>query len=292
MKEFKNFDSAKISWFRCGGKIDVFCIIENIEELKEVLKKYKDYKNNILPVGNGSNLLIRDKGFNGLAIKLAGDFNKIKLLNTNKIVAGSGCSLKSVCDFAIKNNLIGCEFLSTIPGSVGGGLKMNAGCFESEIKDIFESARVLVDGNIKELTANDLNFSYRKTNLQKNTIILDATFKLKKTTNENEIETSKQKIYNMQKHRQENQIIGATCGSTFANYVDKNGNKISVWKMIDEVGLRGYTIGGAKFSEKHCNFIVNFNKATASDVENLINLAKQKIKDKFNIDIFTEIQII
>ena len=306
MKEFLDFDSGKISWFHCGGKIAVFCIVENLSELKQVIEKYPQYSNNILPIGAGSNMLVRDAGFDGLVIKLSGDFNKIEInkieINEGKtkktekekvfLTAGASVFDKQVVSFALENNLIDCEFLSTIPGTIGGAVKMNAGCFDCEIKDILQSVQVLINNEIKLFTNKDLNFSYRKSSLPENAIILNATFALTKGTKE-QIEESKQKIKEMQKHRNESQIIGATCGSTFKNPVNpKDGTKISVWKLLDEVGMRGYTVGGAKFSEKHCNFIVNTGSATATDIENLISLAKQKVKDKFNIELEEEIKII
>ena len=298
MKEFLDFDSGKISWFHCGGKIAVFCIVENLSELKQVVEKYPQYSSNILPIGAGSNMLVRDAGFDGLAIKLAGDFNKIEVKQDKseegKIFLTAGCGVfdKQVALFALNNNLIGCEFLSTIQGTIGGAVKMNAGCFDCEIKDILSSVQVLTNNEIKTLTNKDLNFSYRKSCLPENAVILNATFALTKGTKE-QIEESKQKIKEMQQHRNESQIIGATCGSTFKNPINpKDGTKISAWKLIDEVGMRGYKIGGAKFSEKHCNFIVTSRNTTATDIENLISFAKQKVKEKFNIELEEEIKIV
>ena len=329
MKEFKNFNSAKISFFRCGGNIDVFCIVNNITELQFALNKYKQYKDNILPLGAGSNILIRDSGFHGLCIKLAGDFLKMDIKSDNcgncdgffsfssifspkkmaniiknmfknniftknngeyKIItAGAGAFAKSVSQFALKNNLIGAEFMDTIPGTVGGLTRMNAGCFNSEIKDIFHSATILVNNKIKIVKKHDMCFSYRNSFLPKNAIIINVNFKLKTAINEKQMTRSRQLILDMQNHRKNNQIVGFTCGSTFANDTKKN---ISAWKMIDKVGLRGYKIGGAQFSEKHCNFIVNSGTATATDIENLIILAQKKVRDKFGINLKLEVKII
>ena len=291
MKEFKNFDSGKISWFRCGGKISVFCIVENIKELTQCLNTYKEYNNNLIVLGAGSNILIRDSGFKGLAIKLAGDFNKLELIDNDKIVAGSCVLSKTLANFALKNNLIGGEFLDSIPGTIGGEIFMNAGCFGKEIKDIFVECKCLIDGKIKMFNKKTLTFGYRHSSLPQNAIILDAIFQFKKGGIQ-EIEMSKQTLQEFQQHRKTNQIIGATCGSTFANPINKDGEKISAWKLIEAVGLRGVEIDGAKFSEKHCNFLINTGTATATSIENLINLAKTKIKEKFDIDMTTEIRII
>lgn len=296
MKEFIEFDSKNISWFRCGGKISVYCIVDNLLELKQTLEKYSRYKDKTLVIGAGSNILIRDRGFNGLVIKLSGDFNKIivdeKETNKNNIFLNSGAGAldKQLSDFAIKNNIIGCEFLDTIPGTIGGAIKMNAGCFDCEIKDILHSVNILLNNETKTLTNKDLCFSYRKSVLPENAIILSATFSLKKGNNE-QIKKSENIIKNMRLKRKENQIIGATCGSTFKNPMTSENKRISAWKLIESVGLRGFRIGGAKFSEKHCNFLINDNKATATDIENLILLAKQKIKEKFNIQLEEEVKI-
>ena len=175
---------------------------------------------------------------------------------------------------------------------------MNAGCFNSEVKDVFYSADILVDGKIKTYYKNDIEFNYRKTSIVNSTLILSATFQLKHGTAE-EVENSKKMIAEMQQKRKENQIVGATCGSTFKNVkrLKENGadgevETISVWKLLDEVGMRGYKIGGAMFSEKHCNFIINTGGATANDIIQLIQTAKQRVKDKFGINIVEEVVII
>lgn len=294
MKEFLNFNSGKISWFRCGGRIASYCIVENVNELNEALEKYSQYKDNLLVIGAGSNMLIRDGGFDGLAIKLTGEFNTINIKNKSEkeiyLTAGAGVFDKQVASFALEHNLIGCEFLDTIPGTIGGAVKMNAGCFGKEVKDVLVSAKILTNGAVVELTNEDLCFSYRKSKIPDNAVILEATFLLQKVTNE-QIVQSDMTISEMRKKRKENQIVGATCGSTFANPMAQNGEKLSAWKLIDEVGMRGFAVGGAKFSEKHCNFLINTGKATAKDIEELIFLAKQKVKEKFNIELHEEIKI-
>ena len=294
MKEFLNFDSGKISWFRCGGKIAIYCIIENVNELNETLKKYSQYNDDLLVIGAGSNMLIREGGFDGLAVKLTGEFNTINIKNKSEkemyLTAGAGVFDKQVASFALEHNLIGCEFLDTIPGTIGGAVKMNAGCFGTEIKDILTSAKILTNGAVVELTNEDLCFSYRKSKLPDNAVVLEATFLLQKGTKE-QMAQSYMTIGEMRAKRKENQIVGATCGSTFANPMAQNGEKLSAWKLIDEVGMRGFAIGGAKFSEKHCNFLINTGKATAKDIEQLILLAKRKVKEKFNIELHEEIEI-
>lgn len=294
MKVFENFDSSKISWFKTGGLIKYYVIVENIIELKEAVSKYNKNNGKILVIGAGSNILIRDCGFNGLALKLSGkflDININKEISSNCedevfITAGSGVLSKTLSNFATNNNLIGCEFLDTIPGTIGGNIVMNAGCFNREVKDILYYANLFIDNDIKVYYTDDFKFSYRHSEMPKNSIVLNATFKLKKG-NLQDIENSKNNILKMREHRKQNQILGATCGSTFVN---PTGN--SAWKLIDKAGMRGFEMGGAKISEKHCNFILNTGKATTTDIENLIKFTQKRVFDCFGIMLKTEIKII
>ena len=293
MKLHKNFNSSALSWFRTGGIVESFAIVENLNELLELLNKNKGKK--ISVIGAGSNILIPDCGFDGLLIKLSGDFLKIDILkqdNNDKnnndvfIEAGSGLLVKKMTDFTIKNHIIGAEFYETIPATIGGAIYMNAGCFGCETKDILYSVKILLNSEIIEMSCSELNYSYRHSELPENSIIISGVFKLKKG-NKDDIELAVKKIEEMKQHRKENQIVGATCGSTFKN---PEGQK--AWELIDKVGLRGYSVGGAKFSEKHCNFIVNTGKATATDIENLIKLAQEKVFEKFGIKLQLEIKIL
>ena len=294
MQIFHNYNIGKYSWFKTGGSAEIFAIVDSINELQEVVSANSEKDITIL--GAGSNCLIRDGGIDGLVIKLAGDFLKIDILkkinasiNNDDIClvkAGSAVLSAKLSNFLISNNLIGGEFLDTIPGSVGGMIITNAGCFGGEVKDILLSADLLIDNNIKTYTNADFCFKYRTSQVSKNAIILSAIFKMTQG-NENDIIMAKNRIQQMREKRKQNQIIGLTCGSTFAN-----PEGYSAWELIDKVGLRGHKIGGAMFSEKHCNFIVNFNNAKAQDIENLIELAKQKVLDKFGIELKTEIKIL
>ena len=294
MQIYYNNNIGKYSWFKTGGNAEIFAIIENVEELQSLIHKYDNKDITIL--GAGSNCLIRDGGINGLVIKLAGDFLKIDILNKSNasinnddicfVKAGSAVLSAKLSNFFISNNLIGGEFLDTIPGSVGGMIITNAGCFGGEIKDILLSADLLINNHIDTYANKDLCFQYRKSQVPKNAVIMSATFKFK-IGNENDMRLAQEKIKQMREKRKQNQIVGLTCGSTFAN-----PEGYSAWELIDKVGLRGYKIGGAMFSEKHCNFIVNFNNAKAQDIENLIELAKQRVLDKFGIELKTEIRIL
>ena len=294
MQIYYNHNIGKYSWFKTGGNAEIFAIIENVEELQSLINKYDNKDITIL--GAGSNCLIRDGGIDGLVIKLAGDFLKIDILNKSNasinnddicfVKAGSAVLSAKLSNFLISNNLIGGEFLDTIPGSVGGMIITNAGCFGGEAKDILYSADLLINNEIKTYYNKDFCFSYRDGRIPNNTVILSAIFQFKKG-NDNDVALAKENIKQMREKRRQNQIVGLTCGSTFAN---PEGH--SAWELIDKVGLRGYKIGGAMFSEKHCNFIVNFNNAKAQDIENLIELAKQKVLNKFGIELKTEIRIL
>ena len=294
MQIFHNYNIGKYSWFKTGGNAEIFAVVENSRELQSLINKYDNKDITIL--GAGSNCLIRDGGIDGLVIKLAGDFLKIDILNKSNatinnndicfVKAGSAVLSAKLSNFLISNNLIGGEFLDTIPGSVGGMIITNAGCFGGEVKDILLSADLLINNHIDTYANKDLCFQYRESQVPKNAVIMSATFKFK-IGNENDVRLAQEKIKQMREKRKQNQIIGLTCGSTFAN---PEGH--SAWELIDKVGLRGYKIGGAMFSEKHCNFIVNFNNAKAQDIENLIELAKQKVLDKFGIELKTEIRIL
>ena len=291
MKFFENFDGSKLSWFKTGGKIKYFAIVNNIYELMSVVEKYNNLK--IITIGAGSNILIRDNGINGLIIKLSGNFLQIKINDNIKegekdvfVEIGAGAFAKNLTTFAINNNLLGSEFLDTIPGTIGGVVSMNAGCFNKEVKDILYSIDILSNGQILTLMNSDLKFSYRKAETHDNAIILKAIFRLRKGNIE-EIDNAKEQINAMRQHRKEKQIIGRTCGSTFVN---PNGQK--AWELIDQVGMRGYKIGGARISDKHCNFIIAENGATSKDIEDLIILTKQKVLEKFGIELKTEIRIL
>ena len=294
MQIFHDYNIGKYSWFKTGGNAEIFAVVENSRELQSLINKYDNKDITIL--GAGSNCLIRDGGIDGLVIKLAGDFLKIDILNKSNatinnndicfVKAGSAVLSAKLSNFLISNNLIGGEFLDTIPGSVGGMIITNAGCFGGEVKDILLSADLLINNHIDTYANKDLCFQYRASKVPKNAIILSAIFKMTQG-NENDIIMAKNRIQQMREKRKQNQIIGLTCGSTFAN---PEGHR--AWELIDKVGLRGYKIGGAMFSEKHCNFIVNFNNAKAQDIENLIELAKQKVLDKFGIELKTEIRIL
>jgi UDP-N-acetylmuramate dehydrogenase len=278
-------DLSKYSWFNLGGPADIFFRPKNLDQLKIFLSDIKknNYKIDIL--GAGSNTLIRDLGLKGVAIKLSSNFSNINLQEKDTIEVGAAALDRKVSDFAKNNNISGMEFLSCIPGSIGGAIIMNSGCYDSDISKILLSVKVLDDeGNEKVIKKNEIKFTYRSSNLQKNLIILSA--RLKGAISSKEIiEKRQSELIKKKKESQPSQI--KTGGSTFKN----NGNK-KAWMLIKESGCDKFYVGDAKISEKHCNFFVNNGKAKATDIETLINRVKKEVYAKTGVNLELEIKII
>ena len=235
-------------------------------------------------MGAGSNTLIRDGGFNGIIIKLGKSFSHLSLLNKNTVIAGASALDKNVSNFAFENSLTGFEFLSCIPGTIGGGVRMNSGCYGEDIEKILVSVQVMdFQGKMKVIYSSDIKFSYRGCNLGNNLIFVSATFKGK---SDNKLNIQK-KINNLIKRKNEDQPTKIkTCGSTFKN--PENGK---AWKLIKDSECGGMKVGDAYISEKHCNFFVNKGKATSKDLEELIYAVKSKVFNKTGINLELELQI-
>ena len=276
---------SKYSWFNLGGPADIFFKPEDQGQLIEFLSEVSVNNPKIDILGAGSNTLIRDPGVKGIVIKLSSSFSEIKLLEQNIIEVGAATLDRKVSEFAKNNDVSGMEFLSCIPGSIGGAIVMNSGCYGSDISKILLSIKVLdYSGNEKEITSNNIEFSYRGSNLPNNFIILSA--KLKGViSSKSLIEKKQNKLIHRKKESQPSQI--KTCGSTFKNQSDKKA-----WMLIKESSCDKFYIGDAKISEKHCNFFVNNGKAKASDIEALINKVKKEVKNKAGVNLELEIKII
>ena len=275
---------SKFSWFNLGGPAEIFFKPANYNELASLLKIYQDNKK-INIIGAGSNTLIRDGGIEGITIKLSTEFSFIKLLNDNIIEVGAATLDRKLSDFATKNSLSGFEFLSCIPGSIGGGIKMNSGCYGEEISKILVSLKAIDrKGKIKEIKRDEIKFSYRSCDLSDELIILSAKFKgdLKDKSN---IEKKQLELIKRKKETQPSQI--KTCGSTFKNPKDRKA-----WKLIKESGCEKISVGKAKISEKHCNFFINEGGATSNDIEQLIEKVKNQVLKKTGINLELEIKII
>ena len=282
-----DYDLKKKNWFNIGGKTKAFYKADSLKELIKFLKKIKNQEK-IFVLGAGSNTLITDKQFNGVVIKLTSNFNNISLLKGEIIIAGSAVTDKSLSEFAMKNGLGGFEFLSCIPGTIGGGIKMNAGCFKSEFKDILISIQALnKSGQVITIPSKDINFKYRDSGLSDDLIFLSASFKgFKKDKDiiKNEIQLLKEKKEQAQPTRIK------TSGSTFKNPIDQSDKK--VWQLIRESVPLEKSFGDACISEKHCNFFVNKGNAKFEDMKKLINFVSESVFKKTGIKLETEIKIL
>jgi len=280
-----NENLSKYSWFNLGGPADIFFRPENKDQLINFLSKIKENNYKVHILGAGSNTLIRDSGVKGVVIKLSSKFSDIKLLEKDTIEVGASTLDRKASDFAQNNDIGGMEFLSCIPGSIGGAIIMNSGCYGSDISKILLSIKVIDDKiKEKEIKNDEIKFYYRGTDLPKNYIILSAV--LKGTISSKKLIAKKQEeLIQRKKESQPSQI--KTGGSTF-----KNDNGKKAWMLIKESGCDKFYVGDAKISDKHCNFFVNDGKAKASDIEKLINKVKKEVQSKTGVNLELEIKII
>ena len=276
-----------LNWFNIGGKTKIFFKPNSLKSLIEYLKLYAS-RGKIFILGNGSNVLFDDDTYQGTVIKLGKSFSNITLLDKKTIIAGTAVSQKKVSEFAKDNNISGLEFLSCIPGSIGGGIRMNSGCFNKEFKDILISIQ-LVDfkGVVRSIPANKINFKYRSIELPKDYVFLSATFKGKEKNSleinnyMNELNTNKNKA-------QPTKI--KTSGSTFKNPINQTDKK--VWELIRSSVPDNIRYGDAVISEKHANFFVNKKNAKSKDMRLLIDYVKKKVKDQTGIKLELEIIVV
>jgi len=282
-----DYDLKKNNWFNIGGKAKAFFKPENLDDLISFLKNFGN-KEKIFILGVGSNILIKDQGFDGVVIKLGKNFSNISLLPNKTIIAGSATTDKKVAEFACENDIGGLEFLSCIPGSVGGGVRMNSGCFETEFKDILLSVQALDrSGKVLTIPSSSIKFDYRKSDLPRDLIFLSASFKgkfKKKDLVERDMKIFKKKKDNAQPTQVK------TGGSTFKNPIKQTNKK--VWELIKSSVPKNTTFGGAMISDKHSNFFVNKNKATFDDMKKLIDFVKKNVKEKTGINLDLEIEIV
>ena len=274
---------ANYSWFNLGGPSEIFFKPDNIQDIIFFLKEVSLEKINIL--GAGSNTLFRDGGVKGVTIKLSSKFSYLNFVSPNIIEVGAATPDRKVADFALENSLSGLEFLSCIPGSIGGAIRMNSGCYGEDISKILHSIKVIdLRGSEKEILASDIKFNYRDTDLDYNLIITSVKLQgkpsLKKT-----IQQKQESLIERKKIDQPSQI--KTGGSTFKNTKNKKA-----WELIKESNCQNFRVGSAKISEKHCNFFVNEGKATAKELEDLINKVKDAVYQKTKTNLELEIKII
>ena len=283
------FDQSikNLNWFNIGGKTRIFFKPSSLKSLKEYLKIYA-LRSKIFILGNGSNVLFDDATYQGTVIKLGKSFSNITLLNNETIIAGAAASQKKVSDFAKDNNISGLEFMSCIPGSIGGGIRMNSGCFQREFKDVLISIQLIdFKGNIKSIPANKIKFNYRSIQLPKDLIFLSATFKGKKQS-KLEIKNYMNKLIKKKEIAQPTKI--KTSGSTFKNPIDQTKKK--AWQLIKSSISDDINYGDASISKKHANFFVNKKNAKSADMKSLIKFVKKQIHNKTGIKIELEIVVV
>jgi UDP-N-acetylmuramate dehydrogenase len=282
----KNELLAQHTTMKIGGPADLFIEPSSVENIRKVIGFINKHHLPWRAIGRGSNLLVSDKGIEGAVIKLGTGLANLTIKGT-KITVGAGHSLISLSTLISKKGLSGLEFASGIPGSVGGAVYMNAGAHGSDISKILTKAHILFDdGTMEWISTNDMEFSYRTSILQKKRpgIVLEAEFKL---TEGDKAAIVAQMLKNKD-YRKETQPWNFPCaGSIFRNPLPNYAGK-----LIEEAGLKGFSIGGAKISEMHGNFIVNAGNATAKDVLDLIQYIKEKIDELYSIKIETEVEII
>ena len=270
--------------FKVGGPADIL-LIPNSKE--QVIKSIKICKENNIPfylIGNGSNILVRDGGFRGVVLSLKNVKNIY--VDGEKIEAECGVMLKEVSDKAIENSLTGFEFACGIPGTIGGAVFMNAGAYDGEISKVIESAEVIDENcNIIRLSREELDFGYRSSLvMKKGYTVLSAVFKLEK----GQVKTIKELIEDLTNKRESKQPLEyPSAGSTF-----KRPTGYFAGKLIQDAGLKGYSIGGAAVSEKHSGFVINKGNATAKDITDLIKHIQDEVKKQFGVDLHPEVRII
>ena len=274
------------TWMNIGGKAKIFFKPESLKDLIIFLKLSVNEKIHVL--GAGSNLLIKEDLDDKIFIKLGKSFNKISILQDNLIVSGCSVSDKSLAKFALDNSLSGLEFLSCIPGSVGGGIRMNSGCFGSEFKDVLVSIQTIdFNGNVRSIKAEDIKFGYRETSLPRDMIFLSATFKCRKK-DQTQIRELMDELKLKKETSQPSRI--KTGGSTFKNPINQTEKK--VWELIKDSVPENIHFGDAKISPKHSNFFINDGNATFEDMLKLINYVKTEVKKKKGISLDLELEII
>ena len=292
IKKFSNYISnntrlSNYSWFNLGGPAQYLFKPKDKKQLIEFFNENKKNKLEITILGAGSNTLIRDNGVKGVVIKLGPNFSKIKLLDDVTIEVGAATLDRKISNFAKENGIGNLEFLSCIPGSIGGAVIMNSGCYGNDVSKVLRSINVIDINKCceKKIKREEIEFFYRGTNLPGDLIITSVTLK-GKIGKKKYIEKKQNEYIEKKKLSQPSQI--KTCGSTFKNI----SNDKKAWQLIKQTGCDKFKEGDASISEKHCNFFVNNGNAKSADIEKLINKVKKTVNDKVGVDLELEIKII
>ena len=272
-----NYQLGKKTWFGTGGNCNLFLEVNSINQLINTIRIAKKFLP-ILVIGSGSNVIIRDGGFKGIVIKLGGKFRKIEIDKSNSVLSvGAGTKDSEVAKFCVEKNISGLEFLSGIPGTIGGNIKMNAGCYGNQISDNLIDCTIIDERlNKKIVKRKEIDFHYRKSSFDNGQIIIEARFKIQKK-NKSKIKKTISTISDKRKKSQP--VSSRTGGSTFTNPASD-----SAWKLIDEIDYRGKQLGGAKVSNLHSNFLINYKNATSLDLEMLGEEIKSKVWEKRRIN--------
>lgn len=271
--------------FRCGGNAAVYVVPGSIDEVVEVVKACREENQKFMILGNGSNLLVRDEGYDGVMVEIGSRVGDIDIIGED-IVVEAGAKLSTTAQAAMESDLAGMEFAYGIPGNVGGAVAMNAGAYGGEMSQIIKSVTVLDESNeVKTLTLEELELGYRSSRIQREKlIVLQARLGLE-IGSAGEIAMVMQVL--MQKRRSKQPLEYPSAGSTF-----KRPEGHFAGKLIEDAGLRGYRVGGAQVSEKHCGFVINYDNATASDIIQLMKDVQNKVKDQFGVDLEPEVKIV
>lgn len=281
-----NEPMSKHTTFRIGGNADIFVKLKYTEQIKEIILLAKEINEPLKIIGNGSNTLVKDNGIRGIVAKICTD--SYEFIDDDTIRVDAGMLNSKIAQLLLNKELTGFEFATGIPGTIGGAIKMNAGAYGGQISDLVVSTRYIdlkdEQLTIKQIMKEEHKFSYRNSIFSNNMIILDTILKLNKGNKEK----IREQMDKNKKSRQEKQPIDKpSAGSIF-----KRGSDFVTAQLIDECGLKGYTIGGAQISEKHAGFIVNLGNATAKDVIQLVEIVKEQVLEKFNKKIELEIEVI
>ncbi len=280
----QNEPMSKHTTFRIGGNADFFVTPNTTESLEAVINYVKSNNIPYYVIGNGSNLLVKDGGFRGVIIQLYKKFANITV-NDNVITAQAGALLSTVAKTALNNSLTGMECLSGIPGTIGGAVCMNAGAYGGEMKDIVVETKVIHNGKIETISNKASDFGYRKSKIMsENMIVVETTLSLEKG-NKEDIQSKMSELLTQRNSKQPVELPSA--GSTF-----KRPEGYFAAKLIDDSGLRGYSVGKAQVSPKHCGFVVNNGGATANDVLTLMHNVSNIVEDKFGVKLEPEVRII
>lgn len=282
----ENAPMSKYTSFKCGGNASLLIIPDSLENLRKIIDFCYSKSVDHLIIGNGSNLLVTDNGINGVVIKIGSKMSKIELIDENTIFCEAGASMKSLCMFALENSLSGLEFAYGIPGTLGGAVYMNAGAYGGEMKDVLQSCTHLSkNGELGSLEKEELNLGYRRSAYTDNGYtILSAILKLKKADKAEIKEAMDDKL---RRRKDKQPLEFPSAGSTF-----KRPEGYFAGALIEQSGLKGYTVGGAQVSEKHAGFVINKGGATATDVIALIGDVQNIVYEKFGVKLETEVKII